>query len=180
VVRALFHITAFIGLLISLSVVYLGFFIEQPPDRYRHRYIVCGIQVQRLAQAVEAYKNDCSIYPNSLQSLITNEGIKGWRGPYVTRQPIDPWGRPFQYLRSSDSAVPEIMSYGADGKPVGDLLDSDISSRDPMRVIPATPFEIRALWIILGIWLSGWAGSAGCIGVLIRTSWRKRAVTLES
>ena len=169
-----FQIAAFIGLLVSLTVVCIGFFFEQPLDPDRHRYILGLVLVQRLAGAIEAYKTDCGVYPNSLQSLISDDGIKGWRGPYTTRQPIDPWGRPFHYFRPSDSAVPEILSYGADGKTGGDLLNSDISSRNPTRVIPATPYETRARRIILGIWFSGWAGLAGCIVVLIRTS-RRRA-----
>lgn len=80
-------------MLVSLCVILVGFFAEPPRDRQRIRYIVCSIQVQRLAQAAEKYKSDCGDYPNSLHSLVADEGTKCWHGPYVAQEPIDPLGQ---------------------------------------------------------------------------------------
>ncbi len=48
------------------------------------------------------YRIDMGSYPTTeqgLQALLTapSERSARWRGPYVEREPIDPWGNPYQY-----------------------------------------------------------------------------------
>ena len=46
--------------------------------------------------------------------------------------PMDPWGRPYQYLvPARDGSAFEILSYGRDGRPGGTGEDAEVSSRDP-------------------------------------------------
>jgi general secretion pathway protein G len=150
--------------------------MEPPRDPDRIRYVYCTIQVQRLSAALKQYRDDCGDYPNSqggLQSLVTNQGIKGWRGPYIKEVPLDPWHRPFLYLRSLDSLQPEILSYGADGKHGGEFLNADISSRNLQRSIRDSAFEIRTRWLMTSIWIGAWVCFVGCVIALMKISRRQ-------
>jgi type II secretion system protein G len=147
-------------------VIVVGIFAEPLRDRGHNRQIFCTIEVQRLAAALETYRADCGRYPNAregIQSLVTDKAVKGWRGPYLKEVPLDPWGRPFLCLPQADSGAPEILPYGADGKPGGESVNADISSKNLQDPIPETPFEIRALWLMRGIWVGAWVCFVGCI-----------------
>jgi general secretion pathway protein G len=84
--------------------------------------------------ALEKYRVDTGGYPSAgegLESLRRNVGkLHTWRGPYLAGDvPLDPWGRPYIYsfpVRGRES--PEVLSYGADGKPGGMGDDADITS----------------------------------------------------
>ena len=83
--------------------------------------------------------------------------------------PLDPWNRAYAYVLNGDS-VPEILSYGADGKPGGELFDADISTSNLRRAIPESPREVRAQHLFLGVWIGAWICFIGPILVLRRTS----------
>ena len=160
------QVVAVFGLAISFFVIVAGIFAEPPRDHTHMKYIFCTIQVQRLTTAVEKYRADCGQYPNAiegLQALVTSEGVKGWHGPYIKEVPLDPWGRPFLYLRSAGSARPEIPSYGADGRPGGESVNAEVSSMNSQHAISETPFEIQARWLMKGIWIGAWICFSGCI-----------------
>jgi general secretion pathway protein G len=167
-------------LLASFAVIYGGFVAEMPLSLDRKRYLFCTIQLQRLVDALASYRSDCGKFPQELQRLVSDEGVQGWHGPYIKEVPLDPWGRPFLYLRSSDRDVPEILSYGADGKPGGDFLDTDLSSHHPGRIIPTSPSEMRALWLIRGVWIGAWICFIGSIVVLRKMARRKLSDRAES
>jgi general secretion pathway protein G len=140
----LVQILAAFGLMISFWMILTGFFERSPRDPDRVRSIYCTLQVRGLSAALKRYRADCGDYPNSqggLQSLVTDQGIKGWRGPYIKEVPLDPWHRHFLYLRSLDSPQPEILSYGADGKPGGEFLNADTSSKNLQRPITRHPIR---------------------------------------
>jgi len=142
----------------------IGIFLEPVRDRDHTHHIFCAIQVQRLAEALERYRADCGRYPNvsvGLRGLVEEDTVAGWRGPYIKKVPRDPWGRPFLYLPSGD-----VLSYGADGKPGGDSVNSDISSHRLDREISDTPLEVRARWLMMVIWASAWVCFFGCIVAL--------------
>ena len=82
-------------------------------------------QVEDFVEAAKAYKQDVGSFPANLDALSSAPPhAPGWNGPYVQR-PIhnDPWGRPYIYRFGP---MPEIGSYGADGKPGGEGFDADI------------------------------------------------------
>lgn len=181
-IRPLGQVVASITLLASVAVAFGGFFAEMPLSQDRKLYLICNLELQRLVcnlelqrleNALVRYKSNCGKYPKKLQGLIANEGVQGWNGPYLKDLPLDPWHRPFQYLKSSDADAPEILSYGADGKPGGDFFDSDISSRALWRGIPETSAERRSRWIRVGVWLGAWICFGGSIVLLTKTSRRK-------
>lgn len=55
--------------------------------------------------ALKLYELDNGFFPTSEQGLgalllkpTTNPVPENWNGPYLERKPVDPWGRPYQYL----------------------------------------------------------------------------------
>ena len=53
-----------------------------------------------------------------------------WQGPYLPQEvPKDPWGNPYVYKYPGEHGdEPDIISYGADGKPGGEGINADIVS----------------------------------------------------
>lgn len=170
---------AWLGLMFSPFVIYLGAFLEPPRDRDRFRYIMAVARVGSLAEAVEHYKLDCGTYPSveeGLKALVSDPGVNGWHGPYISEVTLDPWGLPYLYLRSADSK-PEIVSYGADRKPGGTLFGADISSRKPRPPIPNSPLEIGSL-LPYAIWIGAWIWLIGSIVVAWKVSRSQRRATM--
>jgi len=158
-----------------MFVIYLGFFAGPVRDPNRTRYLLGTVQVQEIAKAVERYRADCGEYPSmsdGLNALVLDQGVEGWNGPYPKRAPLDPWRQPYICLRSTDSATPEILSYGADQKPGGEFFNADITSRHPQHSIPESPFELRANRLLLGSWIGAWICLIGSLLVLARISRR--------
>ena len=88
--------------------------------------------IATLGTAVEMYKLDMAVYPESLEDL--NASVNGTRDPryrkggYIKFLPTDPWGRPYLYAYPGENAEFDIWSYGADGEEGGEGNDADITS----------------------------------------------------
>jgi len=88
--------------------------------------------------AMDLFEQDTGRYPGegALQALITNPGIKNWRGPYLKSAsiPPDPWGNPYRYSYPSELTSSEflydIISAGPDGV-YGN--EDDITNHDELR-----------------------------------------------
>lgn len=91
-------------------------------------------QIAAFQTALGAYKLDTGSFPTNeqgLEALRTQpEGVKNWGGPYLPKEvPPDAWGNPYVYKFPGDHGdEPDIISYGADGKPGGTGEDADIVS----------------------------------------------------
>jgi general secretion pathway protein G len=91
-------------------------------------------QIAMLSRDLEAYKMDVGEYPTTEQGLqalrIKPEGAARWDGPYLHKDvPPDPWNHPYIYkFPGKIPGKPEIISYGADGKPGGEGENADIVS----------------------------------------------------
>jgi general secretion pathway protein G len=88
-------------------------------------------QVHMLKSALDTMRLDIGRYPTAeegLQLLVNQPSDPDlqtlWHGPYLEGPvPLDPWNKP--YLYSPEGREPKsvaIYSYGADGKPGGDLI----------------------------------------------------------
>ena len=153
------RLAAVMGVPVALCMVMFGFFAEPAKDPNRARYTIGVVKMARLVEAIKRYKLDCGDYPSTsegLRALIDYQGIKGWQGPYVNEVPLDPWHRPYVYLRSPGSAEPEIRSYGSDGLPGGDFFNRDLSSRNLKPTIPDTPSEVRSNHVLIEAWIGAW------------------------
>ena len=84
-----------------------------------------------LSQALETYKLDNLVYPDTgqgLNALATPPvGAAGARTEgYIKKLPNDPWGRPYQYSMPGRNGAFDIYSLGADGAPGGQDENADI------------------------------------------------------
>lgn len=62
-----------------------------------------------LATALKLYELDNGNFPTTNQGLeallkkpTTDPAVPNWNGPYLEKKPIDPWGRPYEYVSPGD------------------------------------------------------------------------------
>lgn len=72
-----------------------------------------------LALALDLYEMDTGVYPQGLDSLRSKPSeAENWKGPYIKKNPLDPWSRPYSYKfpgeHNSDSY--DLYSLGRDGQ----------------------------------------------------------------
>jgi general secretion pathway protein G len=77
-----------------------------------------------LATALDLYELDNGMYPTTeqgLNALITKPSSSpappNWKGPYMRKMPLDPWGNPYVYTCPGvhNTGDYDLSSYGADG-----------------------------------------------------------------
>ena len=51
------------------------------PVRVKHDF-------KQIGEAVKLFKLDTNRYPESIDDLLADNDIKGWRGPYLERKPL--------------------------------------------------------------------------------------------
>lgn len=88
------------------------------------RIAAAKIDLKSIANALNLYKLDNFIYPNTQQGL---EGLvlkptappvpTNWKSPYLKKLPIDPWGNPYQYLSPGKHGEFDLYSLGPGGSP---------------------------------------------------------------
>ena len=98
-------------------------------SRAKAQHVTALAQIENFSRALLAYREDAKAFPaesTGLRALrLAPAHTIGWNGPYVQKDiPLDPWGHPYIYRLKM--GVPEVGSYGADGKPGGEGLDADI------------------------------------------------------
>jgi general secretion pathway protein G len=73
-----------------------------------------------VALALDLYEMDMGSYPDNLDNLYTrpSEG-DNWRGPYLKKKPVDPWGRAYVYKFPGEhnQNTYDLSSSGKDGQP---------------------------------------------------------------
>jgi general secretion pathway protein G len=91
--------------------------------------------VQTLQSAVELFNVNLDRYPTmeeGLEVLMTMpaDGEGKWRGPYLKKMELDPWGHPYQYKvpGTHHPASFDLWSRGADGADGGEGDDADIGN----------------------------------------------------
>jgi general secretion pathway protein G len=91
-------------------------------------------QIQGLMGALGTYKLDNGTFPTTEQGLqalrVKPADAPHWNGPYLPQEvPKDPWDHNWIYKFPGDHGnEPDIISYGADGRPGGDGVNVDIVS----------------------------------------------------
>ncbi|MBV2184263.1 MAG: type II secretion system major pseudopilin GspG [Rhizobium sp.] len=102
------------------------------PDEARR--VAARQDVAALVQALKLYRLDNHRYPTTGQGLkALVERPSGdpppvaWRS-YLDRLPLDPWGRPYQYLSPGVHGEIDVFSFGADGEPGGENNAADIGN----------------------------------------------------
>ena len=71
-------------------------------------------QIASFIAVLETYRSDVGSFPTEeqgLEALRTDPGVRGWNGPYVSREVrLDPWGTPYRY--SVLGGRPQVSSIG--------------------------------------------------------------------
>ncbi|WP_066132329.1 type II secretion system major pseudopilin GspG [Bordetella ansorpii] len=105
--------------------------IMDRPDQAR--VVAARQDISALMQALQLYRLDQGRYPSEDQGLRAlaekPPGLAGnnWRS-YLDRVPNDPWGNPYQYANPGEHGEIDIYSFGANGEPGGEGVDTDIGS----------------------------------------------------
>ncbi|ANI18329.1 type II secretion system protein GspG [Pseudomonas citronellolis] len=94
--------------------------------------------IRAIGAALDMYKLDNHSYPSTqqgIEALVSRPGgnpqPRNWnKEGYLKRLPADPWGNPYQFLAPGTKGPYDLFSFGADGKPGGSGLDTDIGNWD--------------------------------------------------
>jgi general secretion pathway protein G len=92
--------------------------------------------VGTIIQALKLYRLDIGRYPSTEQGLkalvekpVSEPVPQNWKaGGYLESLPKDPWGNVYQYSNPGTHGEIDVYSFGADGKPGGTALDTDIGN----------------------------------------------------
>lgn len=74
-----------------------------------------------IATALKLYELDNGAFPTTdegLNALLSApSSATNWRGPYLEKKPVDPWGRPYQYKSPGTHRTHDydLFSFGRDG-----------------------------------------------------------------
>ena len=94
----LIEVMVVVIILASLAAMVLPRVISREDDAKEN---IARAELAGLTTALKNFRLDCHRYPTTeegLDALVTRPtGVSGWKRPYVTREPVDPWGRPIQY-----------------------------------------------------------------------------------
>jgi len=111
---------------ILLVVVIMGALAAMVVPRLGGRSVQAKVQIahididSNIASALKLYELDNGTFPTSGQNLdaLVNKPTlapipTNWNGPYLEKEPIDPWGRKYQYaFPSTHGKVYDIFSFG--------------------------------------------------------------------
>lgn len=100
------------------------------------RVVAARQDVASLMQALKLYRLDNRRYPTTeqgLAALVSKPTLapvpEGWKsGGYIERLPLDPWGKPYQYLNPGLRGEIDVFSFGADGVAGGEGMDAEIGN----------------------------------------------------
>jgi general secretion pathway protein G len=105
--------------------------LDRPYDAQRTKALS---DMNQMKTALELYQLDNFNLPTvdeGLEALRTPprpDMRKYPKGGYLDRDPLDPWGNPYVYVRPGQNGEYDIISYGRDGQPGGEEQDADIGS----------------------------------------------------
>ncbi len=68
-----------------------------------------------IALGLDLFEMDIGHYPDKLEDLMVNPGLgSAWRGPYLKKEPKDPWGRAYKYEKGASGQDYKLCSNGPD------------------------------------------------------------------
>ena len=106
--------------------------IMSKPDEARVK--AAQAEIAQILQALDLYRLDNQRYPSTEQGLgalalkPSAEPVPtNWK-PYLKQAPVDPWGRPYQFLNPGVRGEIDVFSLGADGQTGGEGINADIGN----------------------------------------------------
>jgi len=93
------------------------------------RQSVAKQEIATIVQALETFYATYGRYPTNEEGLaILTRPTEKLPEKLLDGEPIDPWGRPYQYNSPGANGPYEVISYGADGREGGQGADADVRS----------------------------------------------------
>ena len=95
--------------------------------------------IRNIESAFRLYRLDNFNYPSNEQGIkaLTTKPVgqntRNWKGPYLNRMPLDPWGNQYLYMHPGLNREIDIYTYGRDGRPGGSGDDADIGNWDSQQ-----------------------------------------------
>ena len=129
----LIEVMVVIAILAILAALIVPKVMSRPDEA---RVVAARQDIAALTQALKLYRLDSKRYPTTeqgLQALVARPSQApvpdNWKtGGYVERLPMDPWGKPYQFLNPGLHGEIDVFSYGADGALGGEGFDADIGN----------------------------------------------------
>ena len=129
----LIEVMVVISILAILAALIVPKVMSRPDEA---RVVAAKQDIAALMQALKLYRLDNKRYPTTEQgllSLITKPSLAptpdNWKtGGYVEKLPMDPWGKPYQYLNPGLHGEIDVFSFGADGVAGGEGFDADVGN----------------------------------------------------
>lgn len=109
---------------LMLVVIIIGVLVAMVVPRMAGRSEEARVAVAKadidlnIATAVKLYELDNGAFPSSLDALLSAPGdVKNWKGPYLEKEPKDPWGNDYKYqLNPNNRKGYDLWSTGRDGQ----------------------------------------------------------------
>jgi general secretion pathway protein G len=90
------------------ALIFAVTYVNVDRDPRRPMFGATRAAMANIHAALEMHKLDCGNYPvesAGLQSLVTDVGTPGWKGPYLKHLPTDSWGKDFRYAVTDGKPV---------------------------------------------------------------------------
>ena len=107
---------------LMLVVIIIGILVAMVAPRLAGRSEQAKVAAARadieanIASALDLYEIDNGTYPEKLEDLLVKPtNAPHWKGPYLKRRPVDPWGNPYVYKYPGTHGDYDLMSYGRSG-----------------------------------------------------------------
>jgi general secretion pathway protein G len=107
---------------LMLVVIIIGILVAMVAPRLAGRSEQAKIAAARadieanISSALDLYEIDNGTYPEKLEDLLVKpSNAPRWKGPYLKKKPIDPWGNQYVYKYPGAHGDYDLYSYGKSG-----------------------------------------------------------------
>jgi general secretion pathway protein G len=124
-----FSLVEFTAVLALMAIIAAIVTISVRPLMVKGKQDAARTEIGNICNALEAFHGVYGRYPTNEEGLgILRRKTEKLTEPLLTGDPIDPWGRAYQYNTPGREGPYEVICFGADGKLGGDGGDKDIVS----------------------------------------------------
>lgn len=127
----LIEIMVVVVILSILAAIVVPQIIKRPDEA---RIVKAKQDILAIENAFNLYRLDNGFYPSTDQGLMalvkkpSSSPIPNNWQPYLKQLPMDPWGKPYQYLNPGEHSDIDISTYGADGQLGGTGINAELGN----------------------------------------------------
>lgn len=102
----------------------------------RGKQSVARVEIAKICLAIDTFYSEYDRYPTSDEGIaILLEKNDAFADGLLSKQPVDPWKRPYEYIYPGNSTPYEVICYGADHQEGGTGADKDLSNADVQSTV---------------------------------------------